>query len=826
MKMTSRHFAIPVFQAAVRWLRTLFFIILFSPAFSVAAAQATHVPWSGYWWPYIHGGLGTGADYRGRPAPIEKFNLLTNGVTSGQALTEYLNAYYDPSAPTWYGLCLYWARAACYEHMDILPSSEENIIFRVGDKKGLLALSHYNDIVENDNGAYPESFHYWLLHYVGDQKKAFVADLWAGTEVWSYPIYRYNMSASDNGLTRSVTTTIFFADDFVHPDYMGTVERSSTYTYDLFLDGTGAITGGQWTGNSVNDHPEIMNIPLGVRGNFPGLDYQKIVQVAQSRDDFLEQGAQAVSIGPGTYQLILLDEDVYTIPARAGDVFRLGIEKQKGSAQDMEVVVRDGNGGEVRRLTVSEDEPLADQFAAETPPYTVSLTQAGYAEDPNIYTLTVDLKKNFNQDIPYIPKSGDWSGFALTNPADAAVEDVMLTCADAEGLPVQTVLGPLRLEAGEKRLFFFSDLDLPLHELIKAERLTLMADGPVGFVNLIGADNDFLAAFGQDEVTGCRLIIPETAAFMTPGVKMFGGVKNETFEDARVKLGLYAADGRLIKETTETIASRRYLPLKPGFSPFSEMPATGWIDVQAGEQSVLSGFHYLSNAGGVEALFALPLRDAVRKIVPHVARQGYWITGLTLINPADEQNRVLLHPALAGADATGDHQIVLGPREKRSLEIQDLFAKPAGDPLYHSIVEVLSQFPLVGYYTYRVPGRTDYAAYPLLDESDFKSALHLPHGTVNNAWWTGVVVCNPLTVAQTVRVEPYGQDGRLMEGLARNLDLNAGAYEVSDLRTWFGQSAADIAFINFRTENEAGAIGGFYLYGNTWYKNILSGSNM
>ena len=194
------------------------------------------------------GGLGTGLDYRGRPAPLEKYNLLTTGMTAGRALTEYLAAHYDPIAPGWYGLCAYWARAACYEHVDVLPSSENNIVFRVGDKKGLLTLAHNNDIGLLGNGVQPEVFHLWLLKYIKDERKAFVADLWAGEEVWSYPIYKYDMESSRSGNVESVSVTVYFADDAVEPDYRGTQVHIYHYTYDLFLDGNGAITGGEWTG--------------------------------------------------------------------------------------------------------------------------------------------------------------------------------------------------------------------------------------------------------------------------------------------------------------------------------------------------------------------------------------------------------------------------------------------------------------------------------------------------------------------------------------------------------------------------------------------------
>ena len=166
-----------------------FFLILSSclqPFAHAETHEASSRPWSGYWWPDTQGGLGTGQDYRSSPAPLEKYDLLTTGASSGTALSAYLDTHYNPDTTAWFGLCAYWARAACYEHIDVFPSSENNIIFRVGDKKGLLTLAHNSDVLDLADGSAPEEFHFWLLKYIKDQGKAFVADLDAGEQVWSY----------------------------------------------------------------------------------------------------------------------------------------------------------------------------------------------------------------------------------------------------------------------------------------------------------------------------------------------------------------------------------------------------------------------------------------------------------------------------------------------------------------------------------------------------------------------------------------------------------------------------------------------------------------
>ncbi|MCX5823849.1 MAG: hypothetical protein NTY86_10185 [Deltaproteobacteria bacterium] len=806
----------------------LFLSVFFQPFAYAETYEAQARPWPGYWWPYTQGGLGTGLDYRGNPAPLEKYNLLTTGTTDGLALDLYLARHYDPQAPAWYGLCEYWARAAAYEHINILPSSENNIIFRVGDKKGLLTLAHNSDIGEQARGSFPEEFHFWLLKYIKDQRRAFVADLDAGVEVWSYPIYKYEMQTSRNGNVESVSVKIYYVNDLVKPDYLGAGILTNDYTYDLFLDGAGAITGGQWTGSSIAYHPDTLSFSIGVGAAiFPGLDYKEIVRLAGSRDDFLEKGSATVEIGPGTYNLVLLDEDVYTISTSSGDILSLRIEKEPGSLQNIDVVVVDGNGAEVKRAIVSESSPMDIRITSTTPPYIIRLTQADYA-DPNIYVLKADVKRAYEQFVPYTPKGAEWSGFALTNPGSAAVDRVTLTTRNGEGNPIQTVLGPLRLGPGEKRVFLFSDLPVRRHELPETAGLTLAADGPVDLLNLIGEGNRFLATVVQGDARGSRLVIPDTAPSLIPGVrgvKMFGGVRNESFEETRVTLRLYSAAGALLKETSEPIAARGWLSIAPGSYPFYSMPKSGWIEVLGNGEQILSGFQYTSDSSGVETLFALPVGSS-KKIVPHVPEPGYWRTRLTLINPNDTENSVKLHSARAGADGGGDLDILLAPREKRILEIQDPFGKREGEPLYHSILEITGRYPLVGYFTYSTINGTDYASYPLLDDTHFKSTLSLPHYPGNDGyWWTGVVVCNPSAVAVTVRIEPYDRDGNLLAGSVISVNLDAGAYDVFEVASRFGEAASGISFLKFRTEGDSGAIGGFYLYGDSGSR-ILSGANM
>ena len=804
------------------------FMLIFFFCLPFAAGAEEHeagfTPWSGYWWPFNNGGLSTGVGYRGHPAPLEKYELLEKGAYPG-ALTEWYNErYYDPEAPSWYGLCGEWAMAACIEKYEILPSVEDGIVFRVGDKKGLLTMAHDNNYIERADGSRPEIFHYWLLNFIKDKGEAFVADLSTGGEVWCYPIYKYVMESTLSGNIESVSVIISHAKDNVPPDYMGTESRQEGYTYDIFLNANGEIIGGEWTGASVSYHPEKLLYPLDVQPACPYLDYEEVVRLARSRDDELEKPGEVVKIEPGTYNLILLDEDVYQISCLPGNMISIVVEKQPGSSEDITCVVKDGSDDEVESAMLNdENQSTAIVITALDPPYTVHLTQNNY-DDPNIYTITFDLKRDYNQRVPYIPKNGDWSGFALTNPGAEVAENVTLTTYTVDGEPIQTVSGPLNMAPGEKKLFFFDNLPWNSRDYARIENLVLMSDNRVDLLNLFGNENSEMSCFAQKWQGRSQLVIPDIVSAMNYTEVMIGGIVNESFETAPVTVRVFSAGGILQSEMEEVIDPRAVFPIRPGQAPFYNPPDGGWMEIDAHGNPVLSGYQYVKLKGnGSETLFDLDM-GSVHKIVPHIPTPGYWSTTATIINPQDVENRVTFHLRLAGDNSEDDITFILGPYEKKIVEL-DMFGKKPGDLYYHSILDIYGEYPVTGYYTFRTPN--DHASCPFLDNEDFKAQLVLPHYPGNDGyWWTGVNICNASDVDEMVRIEPYDKNGKLIEDSIENLFLGAGAYDVFTVASVFEETASDISFIKFCVEgSEGGSVGGFYLYG-TETDQMLSGANM
>lgn len=812
---------------AKRYLCSAFFLLL-SGVMQPAAATgetyvATHTPWSGYWWPLASGGLVTGAGYYGTPAPLHKYDLLTHSFYPAELSEFYRLNYYDPDAPDWYGHCNSWALAAISEQYDILPSSEDNIIFRVGDKKGLISVAHEKDLVDLGSGADPTIFHYWLLYHLKDRGQAFVADLDPGIEKWNYPIFQVDLTSETVGNTENVTATITYVTDNVHPDYIGSKKIQKTYTYTLQLDARGTITGGSWTGESIVDHPDRLMYPRVFQPISPLLDYQEAKRLAQSRDDFLEAGSVAVELAPGTYNLTLLDPDVYEIVCARGDAVKLTASKVVGSVLPMQAVLTDGAGAEVGSYQFAAAGSQTWQFLADNPPYTLTLTQTDYSA-PNIYSLAFDLEKEATYYFPYVPKNGMWSGFALTNPGEEPVEQVMLTTTDTSGVPLHTVFGPLTLAPGEKRVLLFANLPWRRHELAQTAGITLRAGGDIAILNLYGSTTQ-LATQVEKEDAAELLIIPETIPELDPSRSFTGALINRAFAETTVEIATYASSGLRLSSRTTTLASRGILTLHPGFAPLYSTPDDGWLQFRSLAGNALSSYYYLHSADQAEGMFAL-IADEDAKVIPHVPPPGNWYTTLTLINPNDSSNRLVLHPVKAGADQSRDLVVTLNPYEKKSLALENRFGFLPSDPLYHSVIEVYGERSFAGFFLYQATSATDKAKYPLISTSRLANELVMPHypGTAGY-WWTGMGVYNPMSIARSVEVLPYDKQGRAMTEAAKTLALAGGEYAIFTVQALFGDRSPEISFVKCRATGAGDVIGGFYLYGGNGAR-MLSGTLM
>lgn len=800
-------------------------IVNVSPVFArtVETHKTLYTPWSGYWWPYNGCGLGSGKDYYGHPSPLEKYEQFVHGTYPLALSNWYRNTYCQEEYPGWYGHCGHWSFAALWENFEIFPSAIDNYVFRVGDKKGLLTLLHTKSVAAWGNGANPDEFHLWLLKYVKDERRGFVVDMDKGEEVWQYPVYQYTMTSQRNGNTETVHVNVVTADDGVIADYVGTQNRYYNFYYTLFLNAAGDIIGGEWTGESLNEHPSRMYAELSPGTTAPLLDPEKVREIARTKDDALEKGADNVLLSPGLYNLILLDPDPYVLDTDTGSRISLKISLMQGGGDYIHAAITDKNQTVVLDHTITAANPLNANLLSKNPPYLLTLSKTHY-QTPGIYTVVYDTFREFSHTIPYIPKDGNWSGFAVTNYSKDPMERVALTSYTKAGQPLQTLWGPLTLNAGQKMQFFFHNLPYRQRQYADVDSVRLASASDSGTLNLISGRNGGVAEMAHNRYRGSHIILPDTVKEQQPNYYMTGKVINESDSPAKAALTLYNAAGMVLKTVDIELDPRQAYEILPGSFPFYSVPNNGWMEIRAeDEDTVLTGFQHIVKYKGLETNFALPA-TAANKIVPHIPFAGAWKTDLVLINTGDQKANMVLHRSMAGMDTKDDIRLEVNPKTKITVPLHTVLDTSAAYPYYRSIVSISSDQAFTGYYAYQSFNYEDYVTLPLLEEDDFAGALVLPHNTQGAGWGTGVGIFNPGAGRINFDIKPYGPGGTVLPGLTLTRTLDPGEYAVLGIDALFPGNRSKITFFRFETQKPGDIIGGFHLYYSL--KNGMCGENL
>ncbi len=235
-------------------------------------------PWSGYWWSRKEGKLVKG--WAGNESPLKKYDRFVQNRTGrnpGAHAWEAnpRNFHFDPSGPGWAGHCNGWSAAAIMEPEPRVPVTVDGVEFTTADQKALLSemwmdcrTLFYGKRKDSSTpfslDIYPNVFHRLLVENIKQKKRGMVADTSFSRQVWNYPIYGYETQWKRRwwlpGMVH-VTTTVYFADDGVKPEFLGTKTFTKTYHYVLQVNGRGEITGGVWDPRSLWDHPDFVWIP-------------------------------------------------------------------------------------------------------------------------------------------------------------------------------------------------------------------------------------------------------------------------------------------------------------------------------------------------------------------------------------------------------------------------------------------------------------------------------------------------------------------------------------------------------------------------------------
>jgi hypothetical protein len=241
--------------------------------------------WSGYWWPMLTTRGWHLYDQTGPFTPLVKYGQATGNY--GPLNWERTYKLTTNPANNWWGHCNGWAAATVLEPAEPKQSVQvRSTQFNTGEVKGLLTAIHQGDPVDLfrgrphwSGGNYSTDlraldFHRAVLYYMRDRKEGIIFNLSTKPEVWNYPAYYFRMSGvtdfSDSRRT-FITVMMLFADDDVHPSYIGTKAFSRTFTYWVMGDPRDVYssTAADWTGDSVTNHPQFVWHPAYARPHEP-----------------------------------------------------------------------------------------------------------------------------------------------------------------------------------------------------------------------------------------------------------------------------------------------------------------------------------------------------------------------------------------------------------------------------------------------------------------------------------------------------------------------------------------------------------------------------
>ncbi len=804
--------------------RLIFVLVFFCSMICCVHAQtetavSDAIPWSGWWWPETSGGLATGQGYRDHPAPLEKYDLLTSNVQQGPATQFYLQHNYDPSAPSWFGLCDSWAAASILEPIDFAVSTVQNLYFYIGDKKGLLTLAHELDNTGGHSQAMdsPLVLHEWLQRYIRDGKKAFYADLEPGIQSWNYPIYKYHMDITDFTTESYVICTVYYANDMVDPDFSGTQELSQTYYYTLFKDGNG-YSGGAWGMQSSYDHPENLVLPEKRVAKNPYLDYPTIKMIAQSKDDGVESDLP-VSLNPGMYNLVLMNLDHYILNADASDSVYLVMERLDTTDEVMRISIKDALGENIYTGMVSGESKMPLDYGQ--PPYEVIVTKDSY-DTPGIYRLTYDIKKQFEYIRPKAQKGYGWGGYALVNATGSEIKNITLSGYTQTGDALDSYLGPFSLAPFAKKTILSSDFPFR-NQIEKQDFYGIKIHSPetIRMVNMSGLYGTNMALFPVQK-TGKKLIISANPNYGDYAIKKSWGIYNPSARTATISMRLFSRDGNLEENIELYFGPKEIKHFDQFTSPFKTHTDNGWVSIES-EQEISGYEEWLSNRSDSNEV--LPALISGKEFyVPNPSTSGEWSTQLSLINTADT-DAIVSVSLINNLSDDITTLLPLSAYEAFETDVKTLFPGVSDDLISSGILKIGSENEIAGYYKYIVSSQKDFISIPFTDADDMKMVQTIPHVASSSTWWTGVSLCNIGDQSSVLKIIPYDDAGNpLAEGVVRlTLEKNE---KYTNLVAGIFANNPDLTISHLVISVEQGSpVFGTYGYGSSDMK-MLAGSKL
>ncbi|MFH1153699.1 MAG: hypothetical protein V1793_07785 [Pseudomonadota bacterium] len=364
-----------------------------------------------------------------------KYDEATSGVKNGSAYSKGFPLYYDPDAISWGGLCFAWAMASVSESEPDRRGVYNDTVFNVGDKKGLMTALYDGIKYTTYSFSDPTVFHQVIDEYIKVKKVPVVMDLGgegdAYGEVWNYPVYKYDISSHTASGWTNYKVTLYFADDMVDPDYIGTKVLSRSYTYAFRID-NGVVLESQWTGATIDRNPKNCRVPFG--GPTPtnsSLQVATVRSIAQTDDDKFQGNTAlntAVPLTNGDFTLLALSQDYFTVDLRNGDALRIDLKSEDDRPPvTLDIFAHDNE----KVATITSNDKLTFNPAYDGI-FSIRVSAGDYSLEP-VYWLSARL------DLPHSAflagfTGGAWANeLAITSPTRKANNRIIVSLTEMNG---------------------------------------------------------------------------------------------------------------------------------------------------------------------------------------------------------------------------------------------------------------------------------------------------------------------------------------------------------------------------------------------------------
>lgn len=784
-------------------------VVLQTPQLCRAATvEANYVPWSGYWWPFRSGGLVTGSDYRGKPSPLEKYDYVTSGTRYGPAWAYGMEYYYNFNALSWEGMCFCWAAASILEEEPVHKGVYEGSLFFVGDKKGLLTAAYDGALFRGYLVDNPEEFLRVLGEFIGKQKTPVIFDLGTtGGEIWNYPVFKYDITEVHEGTKTHYTTTIYYISDDVPPDYVGSSVCTSIYYFYFVTDGEGNITESGWEGDSVGYHPKYAYEPYGTRCRNTGMDYDEVIKIVNRDDDAYEENdsrATAAAVSTGSYTLLAADDDWFKVSLRIGD--KLSVLVKAENEEDISVNIYDPEENLIQEMSGIGNVTLN---AEKTGSYFLEIIPLNRSEEAP-YELSLLLGLSYQGIFPVDP-SGLWfNGIALLSK-DGPMGRTIISQVNRDGdieatynaaLSSRRALGLLKEDFGLCRPdngYVRVDCDSPLRglECANCPDYQLMYGA-----NLIRID----------KATG-EVFFPHLAR--TNGWKTSLGLINTGDETEEILRESYDDDGAVYASDTIVLPpwGKSEIDIRD-IGVLNSGTKTMRAAAVSGRKCLIGYIKYLNPSFGSKgrALVPMDAEGYSELVVPHIASDSNWWTGIAIMNTGFGDSPVTFsaYDSEGSLLAVSEHNL----RQKQNFvkEASGIFPGVQGNKIAFIRISSNNNDPFVtvslcGLLLYGSRDGLELAGMPIRPAAE--SSLFIPHIAGTDLWWTGIGVVNAGEVQADIHLSLFNADGDLLDAVTRQLNPNQRL--AATMKRLFGpENAGDGCFLEIES-SEACPLSGIYL---------------